>query len=84
MPYTEFLNNFFLIFQILDRPLTALSGGELQRTALAAVFCACAMEDKDDLSTPSVVIFDEPSSYLDVRQRVKMANVIRGLARENR
>lgn len=56
---------------VLDRNLEDLSGGELQRFAIAAV----VMREVD------VYIFDEPSSYLDVKQRLKAAKVIRSLLR---
>ena len=52
-----------------DRNVENLSGGELQRFAIAAA----ALQDID------VYMFDEPSSYLDVRQRLKAAQVIRDL-----
>lgn len=55
--------------QVLDRNVENLSGGELQRFAIAIV----AAQDAD------VYMIDEPSSYLDVRQRLKAAEVIRGL-----
>ncbi|XP_047076784.1 ABC transporter E family member 2-like [Lolium rigidum] len=55
--------------QILDRDVSDLSGGELQRFAIAV----CAMKEAD------VYIFDEPSCYLDVKQRLKAAQVIRSL-----
>ena len=42
-----------------------LSGGELQRFAIAVVACQDAQ----------VYMIDEPSSYLDVRQRLKAAKV---------
>ncbi|MEM2107674.1 MAG: ribosome biogenesis/translation initiation ATPase RLI [Candidatus Bathyarchaeia archaeon] len=55
--------------KIWDRPLNVLSGGELQRVAVAA-----ALSREAD-----VYLFDEPSSYLDVRQRLQVAKAIRGL-----
>jgi ATP-binding cassette subfamily E protein 1 len=55
--------------KILDRPLDVLSGGELQRTAVAA-----ALSREAD-----VYMFDEPSSYLDVKQRLQVARAIRSL-----
>ncbi|KAL4429831.1 hypothetical protein ABPG77_010948 [Micractinium sp. CCAP 211/92] len=55
--------------QVLDRNVENLSGGELQRFAIAVV----AAQEAD------VYMIDEPSSYLDVRQRLKAAEVIRGL-----
>ncbi len=73
----------------MDRPLSALSGGELQRAALAVVFCACAATDpqEDDnggRSAAVTVIIDEPSSYLDVGQRVAMARLVRKMVADNR
>jgi len=55
--------------QLWDRPLVVLSGGELQRVAVAAAMCREA----------EVYLFDEPSSYLDVKQRLEVAKVIRSL-----
>lgn len=49
--------------------MAVLSGGELQRFAIAVVACQRA----------DVYMIDEPSSYLDVRQRLKAAQVIRDL-----
>jgi ATP-binding cassette subfamily E protein 1 len=55
--------------QVWDRPLAVLSGGELQRVAVAAVLSREA----------DVYLFDEPSSYLDVKQRLQVAKTIRSL-----
>ncbi len=60
----------FDLTEVLDRELEKLSGGELQRLAMAATM----MKDAD------VYFFDEPTSYLDIYQRVKMARLIKGLA----
>eukprot|EP01133_Synstelium_polycarpum_P014487 gene14487-17092_t len=54
---------------VLDKDIQVLSGGELQRFAIAVV-CIQAAE---------IYMFDEPSSYLDVKQRLKAAQVIRSL-----
>jgi len=54
---------------VLDREVGVLSGGELQRFAIAAV----AVQASD------VYMFDEPSSYLDVKQRLTAAHMIRQL-----
>ena len=54
---------------IMDREISALSGGELQRFAIAMV---C-------IQNGDIFMFDEPSSYLDVRQRLKVAETIRSL-----
>jgi ATP-binding cassette subfamily E protein 1 len=55
--------------QVWDRPLQVLSGGELQRVAVAAALCR----------EVDVYLFDEPSSYLDVKQRLQVAKAIRSL-----
>ncbi|KAG7586667.1 4Fe-4S ferredoxin-type iron-sulfur binding domain [Arabidopsis thaliana x Arabidopsis arenosa] len=59
--------------QVLEREARQVSGGELQRFAIAAVFVTKA----------DIYMFDEPSSYLDVRQRLKAAQVIRSLLRHD-
>ena len=55
--------------KVWDRNLDVLSGGELQRVAVAA-----ALSREAD-----VYLFDEPSSYLDVKQRLQVAKAIRSL-----
>lgn len=60
--------------QARERDIKEISGGELQRVAIAAAL----------LREGDVYIFDEPSSYLDVRQRLKVARIIRELAQEKR
>ncbi|MEM3536463.1 MAG: ribosome biogenesis/translation initiation ATPase RLI [Candidatus Bathyarchaeia archaeon] len=55
--------------QVWNRPLEVLSGGELQRVAVAAAICREA----------DTYLFDEPSSYLDVKQRLEVAKAIRSL-----
>lgn len=59
---------------VWDKDIHDLSGGELQRVAIAAV----ALREAD------VYIFDEPSSYLDVHQRMRMAALVQGLARASK
>ena len=59
---------------IWDKDIHSLSGGELQRMAIAAV----ALRDAD------VYIFDEPSSYLDVNQRMRMAGLVQSLAKSSK
>ncbi|XP_042031489.1 ABC transporter E family member 2-like [Salvia splendens] len=54
---------------VMDRNVGDLSGGELQRFAIATV----ALQNAD------IYMFDEPSSYLDVKQRLKVAQVVRSL-----
>lgn len=59
---------------VLDHKIKNLSGGELQRFAIART----AIKNAD------IYMFDEPSCYLDVKQRLKAAKVIRSLLRSNR
>ncbi|CAI6002096.1 unnamed protein product [Closterium sp. NIES-65] len=59
---------------VWEREVEHLSGGELQRFAIGVV--AGQLGD--------IYMFDEPSSYLDVRQRLKAAQVIRSLLRPDR
>jgi len=52
---------------ILQSPVDSLSGGELQRVAIAG----CLSRDAD------LYILDEPSAHLDVEQRVKVTRMIK-------
>lgn len=49
--------------------INVLSGGQLQRFAIAMTL----------IQQADVYMFDEPSSYLDIKQRIKMAEAIRVL-----
>jgi ATP-binding cassette, sub-family E, member 1 len=56
-----------MLAPILQSPVDSLSGGELQRVAIAA----CLSRDAD------VYILDEPSAHLDVEQRVNVTRMIK-------
>ncbi|MFC1741209.1 ribosome biogenesis/translation initiation ATPase RLI [Nanoarchaeota archaeon] len=56
--------------KILDTDVGSVSGGELQRVAIAATV----------MKEANLYIFDEPTSYLDIKQRIKVSKFIRGLA----
>ncbi|MBW3022151.1 ribosome biogenesis/translation initiation ATPase RLI [Candidatus Woesearchaeota archaeon] len=56
--------------KFLDTNVQEISGGELQRVAIAATV----------LKKADVYFFDEPTSYLDIKQRLKVSNFIRKLA----
>jgi len=60
--------------EVLDRTVEVLSGGECQRLAVAAALCR----------EGDVYLFDEPSSYLDVRQRLNVAKAVRRLKAEGK
>jgi len=51
------------------RDISKLSGGELQLVAMAAAY----------MKKADIYFFDEPTSYLDVYQRLKVAKIIRSL-----
>ena len=55
---------------LVDRKIQDLSGGELQRLAIIAT----ASKKAD------VYYFDEPSSFLDISHRIKVAKLIRSLS----
>ena len=56
----------------LNKDIKTLSGGELQRLALIAAMCREA----------DVYYLDEPSSYLDINQRLNVSRAIRALSEE--
>ena len=62
------------IGHILDRKLSTLSGGELQRIAI----CATILKEAD------VYFFDEPSSYLDIHERMRVVRIIQELVQEGK
>ena len=66
--------NYFNIKHLENQPLHKLSGGELQR-----VYCCYIIEKEAD-----VYIFDEPTNYLDISQRINIAKDIRKLVAENK
>ncbi|XP_066529422.1 ATP-binding cassette sub-family E member 1 [Hoplias malabaricus] len=62
------------LLHLRDRNVGDLSGGELQRFACAVV---C-------IQRADIFMFDEPSSYLDVKQRLRAAITIRSLISPDR
>lgn len=59
---------------VKERTIEQLSGGELQRFAIGLVCVGQA----------DMFMFDEPSSYLDIRQRLKAAHTIRSIVTPER
>lgn len=59
---------------ILNRQIKDLSGGELQKFV-----CVCTM-----IKDGGIYIFDEPTTYLDVSQRIKMGRAIRNVCSDDR
>lgn len=54
----------------LGKDISEVSGGELQRAAIAATYC----RDAD------LYYFDEPASYLDIEQRLKVGKALKTLS----
>lgn len=59
--------------EILNNEINEISGGELQRAAIAATV----------LKNANLYIFDEPTSYLDIKQRIRISKFIKSLANED-
>ena len=59
--------------RVLENDINNVSGGELQRIAIAA----CV------LKKASIYFFDEPTSFLDIKQRIKVSKFIRSLVNQN-
>jgi ATP-binding cassette subfamily E protein 1 len=62
------------IDHLLERNLPQLSGGELQRVAIAATL----------LKEADVYFFDEPSSYLDIFERMRIVKILQKLSEDKR
>ncbi|NHJ38602.1 MAG: ribosome biogenesis/translation initiation ATPase RLI [Asgard group archaeon] len=67
--YKDEVKSLLNLEKFWERELSVLSGGELQRVAIAATI----VKDAD------VYLFDEPSSFLDVKERMNAAKAIRTL-----
>ncbi|OYT30810.1 MAG: ribosome biogenesis/translation initiation ATPase RLI [Thermofilum sp. ex4484_79] len=68
------LKDMLALEKIWERNIKYLSGGELQRLAISAAIAREA----------DIYLIDEPSSYLDVRERLRVAKAIRTLTREKK
>jgi ATP-binding cassette subfamily E protein 1 len=60
------------LFKFLDRDVSSLSGGELQRVAIAT----CLVKDA------KIFFLDEPSAYLDVEERLAVAKALRKIVED--
>ncbi len=77
LPYTkqslcEYLNEFGIYEEHLDRFPAELSGGELQRMALARLM----------LIEPSLIVLDEPTSMLDVISQAQVIHLLKEIQRQ--
>ena len=59
--------------EILNNEIAEISGGELQRVAIAATV----------LKNANLYIFDEPTSYLDIKQRINISKFIKSMVSED-
>ncbi|GAB6947527.1 ribosome biogenesis/translation initiation ATPase RLI [Vulcanisaeta sp. JCM 16161] len=66
------LANGLSLTPLMDKELSSLSGGELQRVVVAGSL----------LKDAEVYLLDEPMAYLDIEQRVRVASVIRRIIEE--
>lgn len=55
------------IFELKDRSITELSGGELQRVFLARVFA----------QEPKIIILDEPTNHLDLKHQIELIDYLK-------
>lgn len=58
---------------IKDRPITSLSGGQLQRTLLARTFN----------QNPQLILLDEPTNHLDISAQIALIGMIKDWAAED-
>ncbi len=64
----------FELGEVLDRKISVLSGGELQKVAVVAAL----------FREVDVVLLDEPSAYLDSEIRLKLAKTVRKIIENSR
>lgn len=72
---SESVRQKYSLNHLSDRKLEVLSGGELQRMSIAKICSGSSLESPHG----HVYFFDEPSNYLDIKQRLMIGREIRNL-----
>ena len=58
--------------ELAERDFNAISDGQRQRILLARAIC----------QEPEIIILDEPTSFLDIRHKLELLSILRGMAKE--
>ncbi len=59
--------------ELADKDFTAISDGQRQRILLARAIC----------QEPEVIVLDEPTSFLDIRHKLELLNILKKMVLEN-